>query len=104
MRRTFWVTYILVIAFVIGFIWGRKAKADCDFVWKPGDTIYVEAGRPYHVIVESDDTQIFQRNLPVTVLPVAPIAHGTEIEDAIKAKPGAHWCGEYQDLTDTDVD
>lgn len=73
-----------------------RCHADCTFVWHPGDKTFAEAGRPIVFLVEQEDVKAFltQRTDDEAkgFLPGEKVTHTD------------HFCGEYQDLADVDVE
>jgi hypothetical protein len=83
------VFILLVVAFA------HHAKADCSIVWKPGDTTVLRAGHHVTFIVESEDVPAFVKQ------------HGTDKDlmgELSTSSTKVHYCGDYEDIEDKDLD
>jgi hypothetical protein len=83
-----------VLTLVVVFV--NRCQADCTFVWHPGDKTFAEAGRPIVFLVEQEDVKAF--------LAQKKIDNAKDFLPGEKVTHTDHFCGEYQDLTDVDVE
>jgi hypothetical protein len=104
MKKSFWGLYILVVAVVLFLLVVRHAKADCVFVWKPGDTSAIVAGHDVHFIVEAEDVEAYrhQKKIDESFLNLPPV--NSDFDDALDKLAHVHHCGDYKEVTDVDVD
>lgn len=80
------------------------SKADCVFVWKPGDTSAVVAGHDVHFIVEAEDVDAYQhqKKLDAAFLNLPPMT--SDFDDALDKLAHVHHCGDYKEVQDIDFE
>lgn len=97
--RFFVGIFIVLLLMTVGSI---VAKASCDIVYKPGEVLYVDAGHTITMIVEPDKMEAYQaRKIPDRYLPL-PTDEG--LSNLLKEGVGFHYCGEFRELDDRDLE
>lgn len=93
------VFLLIVLMFKVG-----TAHAECTFVWKPGDTTFVQAGHNVTMIVESENVEAYkhQKQIDARLLPLPPMDNN--FDKAIRSMAHTHVCGDYREVEDVDVE
>lgn len=95
---------LLLICVIFGTLFALKSNAECTVNWKPGDLTVVEAGHDVLFVVEKEDVDAFknQKTLDERLLPLPPMDN--KFDEAIKSLAHTHYCGDYREVEDADLE
>lgn len=100
--KNLWLILVLLVC-VMSLFLAMNAHASCESVWKPGDRVYIAPGHVVKVVVEAEDVMSYVTRPKITT-PLVGDSSGQKLDTALETSNGVHYCGDYLEVEDKDLD
>lgn len=91
------------LVFVLVLLGAAHAKAGCDFEYRPGQFLYVDAGHEVRVLVHGEDMDSYSNRSIPNKGEGLPEPTDENIEKLRASGLDVQTCGDYREVSDADV-